>query len=625
MESNSEVQYSGFFSRLIALVLDTMILSVPLKLLSDIFGEDSHIYMTLLVTLWWLYTSYSIYKWKGTLGKRIIGLYVLRIDTNPLSFQQASLRYFFSILIYLPLILFLAISVNIEIENENLLWIVLFLILSPFFMMFFNQKRQTLYDYLAKTIVVDSVTNILGQPNTIERTPNPNTRPTALQKSIRGLAGLAILILMAYVIFYFVLMYIGFSGHGKSSDNPITSAYKTVEYNNTKIDFYKTELEKASAQFIEADSMYEILHGDVKRDLALNCIAFFIKKAGNEDWRNESYKYRDNARNKYANTTERVKKAKKNESYLGHHFYDYDFGDIHHIEEEIANEWDVNGNKQTCEKTVSANDMYAIFLDKYIKNREETKIRWLDDQSRRTSNKDKRFWSKQIDKIDAWIEELYKKSPNYLKKKAEEAKALEIEIRRVEQEYKKTEAINKKHQNVQNKIIYEQDVQRGVPPIFAAIQNHLDEKLFEILDGGADIEMKNKFGTTPLSFAIYQHDDNLVKILLDYGANPNVIDGNGLYSPLSEVCVTNRVSTAKLLLQHGADVNYQHNKSETALTVAAKSCKNFEMVKLLLENGADPMLEDRFSNNLFIGLKRYCRDNKQYQKMDRFIKQNKLF
>jgi hypothetical protein len=190
--------------------------------------------------------------------------------------------------------------------------------------------------------------------------------------------------------------------------------------------------------------------------------------------------------------------------------------------------------------------------------------------------------------------------------------------------------LEKKKRHGRSYDIYEHDVNRGVPPIFAAIQNHLYMKLFQILDGGANIEMKNKFDDPPLIFAIYQNDDNLVKILLEYGANPNVMDGDKfhghyLYSALSKVAVTNRVETVKLLLQYGADVNYQQTKSETALTVAAKGCKNFELVKLLLDHGANPTLEDWFGQNTLTGLKGYCKDDKAYKKMKRFIEKNKLF
>ena len=166
--------------------------------------------------------------------------------------------------------------------------------------------------------------------------------------------------------------------------------------------------------------------------------------------------------------------------------------------------------------------------------------------------------------------------------------------------------------------IYEDDIKRGVPPIFAAIQNRLYDKVQQLLEEGADIEQKNKFGATPLLFAIYHHDDKLVKLLLKYGANPNIIDGSG-YTPLSEACDANQVSTVKILLQNGADVNYQYNKSETALTVAAKGCKNFELVKLLLDHGANPYLMDTYGYNTLTGLKRYCRNTEAYEKMKQFI------
>lgn len=166
--------------------------------------------------------------------------------------------------------------------------------------------------------------------------------------------------------------------------------------------------------------------------------------------------------------------------------------------------------------------------------------------------------------------------------------------------------------------VYEKDMNRGVPPLFAAIQNNLHNEVVELLNEGADVNVKYK-GVAPLIFSVYQNDDKLVEILLKYDAKPDIIDKDELYSPLSSACVVNRISTVKLLLRYGADVNYQYNKSETALTVAAKGCKNFELVQLLLSRGANPKLMDRFEHNTLTGLRRYCNNTEAYRKMKKFI------
>jgi len=179
-------------------------------------------------------------------------------------------------------------------------------------------------------------------------------------------------------------------------------------------------------------------------------------------------------------------------------------------------------------------------------------------------------------------------------------------------------ALEKKKRNGPAYTIYEHDVNRGVPPIFAAIQNRMYNKLRQILHMGADIEMKNKFGDTPLQFAYKQNDDRLLKILLEYSANPNV--GKGFYSLLSEACVINRISTVKLLLKYGANINYQYKKSESALKVAAKGCKNFELVRYLLDNGANLNLTDDFDFNIVETLYIHCRNDKQgHKKMLKLI------
>ena len=187
-----------------------------------------------------------------------------------------------------------------------------------------------------------------------------------------------------------------------------------------------------------------------------------------------------------------------------------------------------------------------------------------------------------------------------------------------------------KNNNNKNKTIfdrmyekYEKDVARGVPPTFAAIQNSLTKKLTEILDSGADIETKSKFGTA-LMFAVTREYYPAIKILLEHGANPNVMSGDELYSSLSQACKTHSIWIVKLLLEHKADVNYQHNKSETALSVAAKKCIDFELVKLLLDNGADPKLMDRFGKNTLTGLRKNCHDDVAYRKMKNLIESKRV-
>jgi len=503
-EGKYEVKYVGFFYRLMAWILDMIILSVPLTLLGNIFGKEDYLYMALFMIFWWLYTSYSIFKWKGTLGKRMVGLYVLKTDTNPVSFFQASLRYLYSLFIYLPLVVYMVVSVSLETENENIRRMVLFITFVPFLMMFFNAKRQTLYDYFAKTVVVESVVNIFGQPNTIEITPNPNAKPTALQKSTRGVMGIIILIPIVYGILYFIVMYIVFNGQ-KTSDNPVKTILKTQEYNNTKIDFYQKELEEVTGEFIEAEGMYNIFYGDVRKTLALNCISSFLKEEGNENWLREMRRYRDNARNKYATTVKRVKKAKKNERYIGQHFHDYGLGEANDIIDEVSNTREVEKNNQTCEKLLTSTTMYYTFLEKYISNREATlvgyKIEYAEAKPSDTLNKS--FYKKEIEQISKWIKEIEKNLktiPSIVDSKTVKLRhenqfsSEEKDIWKCAQKgyVRGTGYYKHKNLNFQN--------EKGQTPLMIAVKNGKPSVIYGFSEGILDVSIKDLEGKTAYEY-----------------------------------------------------------------------------------------------------------------------------
>jgi ankyrin repeat protein len=78
-----------------------------------------------------------------------------------------------------------------------------------------------------------------------------------------------------------------------------------------------------------------------------------------------------------------------------------------------------------------------------------------------------------------------------------------------------------------------------------------------LIEQGADINPKNKYGITPLLQAIGQNQTEAVRFLLKSGADPNLNAPFG--SPLSEATGQD-TEIVRLLIRHGANVNYFDEK-----------------------------------------------------------------
>lgn len=120
-----------------------------------------------------------------------------------------------------------------------------------------------------------------------------------------------------------------------------------------------------------------------------------------------------------------------------------------------------------------------------------------------------------------------------------------------------------------------------------AVQQRDWAKIERLLDGGANINARSRINRYyALQYAVYWSDPNLVKLLLDKGADINLTD-DGDDTALMEAARSddprNKV-IIRLLLDRGADVRAGGNR---ALLNAAKEAGP-EVVEMLLKKGADP-------------------------------------
>jgi len=104
---------------------------------------------------------------------------------------------------------------------------------------------------------------------------------------------------------------------------------------------------------------------------------------------------------------------------------------------------------------------------------------------------------------------------------------------------------------------------------------------------GADVNIGDAYGRTPLHIAAASGDITLMSILVDHGANVNAVTNIGQDRELGNtpLAMAKNVETATFLVKNGASL--QPTDGDAPLLYAVKS-GNVELVKLLLEMGSDP-------------------------------------
>ena len=125
-----------------------------------------------------------------------------------------------------------------------------------------------------------------------------------------------------------------------------------------------------------------------------------------------------------------------------------------------------------------------------------------------------------------------------------------------------------------------------------AIEKGDRQSALEMIQRGTPVNSTQPDGTTPLHWAVYRVDEELVKALLARGAKADVANAYGA-SPLSEAARVANLSLVGMLLDGGADANRANEDGETPLMLAARSGA-VKVAELLVQHGAEVNARERF-------------------------------
>ena len=130
----------------------------------------------------------------------------------------------------------------------------------------------------------------------------------------------------------------------------------------------------------------------------------------------------------------------------------------------------------------------------------------------------------------------------------------------------------------------------GVVKLLRAVIRQDATEAKRLIDGGVNINALGEGGVTPLLWVFGAHDLKAMKMLLDLGAEPDKyapgsVGEVGLGPPSWIAAAGGQKTALQLLLDHGANPNLVFGND--SLLMRAVSGKHLDCAELLLQHGAD--------------------------------------
>jgi len=125
----------------------------------------------------------------------------------------------------------------------------------------------------------------------------------------------------------------------------------------------------------------------------------------------------------------------------------------------------------------------------------------------------------------------------------------------------------------------------GSTPLHWAVYRVDEELVQALLTRGAKADVVNSFGSSPLAEAVRVANVNIVEMLLAADANANRANEDG-ETPVMLAARTGAVKVADLLVRHGANVNARETFRDQSALMWAAAESHPEMVSFLISKGA---------------------------------------
>lgn len=375
-------------------------------------------------------------------------------------------------------------------------------------------------------------------------------------------------------------------------------------YKSENIQFYINEFRVSYAKFIKAEGMVELFRYDVEKEMSMNCIQRNLRLSGEDRWIEESSDIRRSIKRELTSTVDFRKAERTNTDIIWRNFYLYELNTVHHIEDKLTERFG-QSKLNRCNDKFSSYELFRAFIPRYIHQ--------YSSDLKRSFKYPSKGLEKHRNAQLAWSKLISEEYKNILLSEQKVSN-----MNRIEEDLLKMSKGENPTIDLKNPILNEVNIditdRFGRTPLFYAVKENNTPLIRTLLNLNADMDHKDIYGKTIFDYFssdISYISRNTLWLKKYTKKHPNFkerrVNRRVGYQFASEVeSYTNKDSWSGLMfavynrdkqqlykeLKKDIDIDAYNNNKSTALHFAV-FLNNLEFMKILLENGANIEAQNR--------------------------------